>query len=124
MILHKYYGFSSGIAALESQKLGFRSPAYFNDPFELSYLDNSSDSNFVSKEIATLKENLVILSLTRTPYNPLMWAHYAEDHRGFIIKKKKKDEFLLTGKYNVIFASEGDVIYKKKKKKERYFFLF
>ncbi len=117
MILYKYYGFSSGIAALESQKLGFRSPAYFNDPFELSYLDNSSDSNFVSKEIATLKENLVILSLTRTPYNPLMWAHYAEDHRGFVIGYDIEDEFLLSGKYNVISASEGDVIYTTKKEK-------
>lgn len=117
MILYKYYGFSSGMAALGSQKLGFRNPAYFNDPFELSYLDNSSDSNFVSGKMATLKESLVILSLTRTPFNPLMWAHYAENHGGFVIGYDIEDEFFLSGKYNVISASEGDVIYTTEKEK-------
>ncbi len=115
MTLYKYYGFSSGIAALRSQELGFRNPAHFNDPFELSYLDNSSDSNFISGKMAKLKESLVILSLTRTPFNPLMWAHYAENHGGFVIGYDIQDEFLLSGKYNVISASEGNVIYTTKK---------
>lgn len=117
MILYKYYGFSSGVAALGSQKLGFRNPAYFNDPFELSYLDNSSDSDFVSNKIEILKKSLVILSLTKTPFNPLMWAHYAEDHRGFVIGYDIEDDFFLSGNYNVISAAEGSVIYTTEKER-------
>ena len=59
MILYKYYGFGAGLAALGSQKLGFREPRYFNDPFELSYLDNSDDLNFVSTKTEELKKSLV-----------------------------------------------------------------
>jgi hypothetical protein len=117
VILYKYYGFSAGMAALGSRKLGFRNPVYFNDPFELSNLDNSSDSDFVSKKIDALKESLVILSLTRTAFNPLMWAHYAEDHKGFVIGYDIEDEFFLSGKYNIISANEGDVIYTTEKER-------
>lgn len=117
MILYKYYGFGAGVAALGSQMLGFRNPVYFNDPFELSYLDNSSDSDFALGKIKSLKESLVILSLTRTPFNPLMWAHYAEEHKGFVIGYDIEDEFFLSEKYNVISASEGNVIYTTEKEK-------
>ena len=36
LILYKYYGFNSGESALESERLGFRTPTHFNDPFEAS----------------------------------------------------------------------------------------
>jgi Ca2+-binding EF-hand superfamily protein len=37
MRLYKYYGYDAGLAALESQRLGFRCPKDFNDPLELSF---------------------------------------------------------------------------------------
>lgn len=117
MILYKYYGFNSGVSALLSQQLGFREPRYFNDPFELSYLDNSDDIDFVASKINELNKSLVILSLTRTPYNPLMWAHYGEEHRGFVIGYEIEDEFLQSNEYNVIAANKGDVIYTSQKEK-------
>ena len=117
MILYKYYGFSSGMAALKSQQLGFREPRYFNDPFELSYLDNADDQNFVSEKIGELKKSLVILSLTRDPHNPLMWAHYSEDHKGFVIGYDVDDDFFLCNKYNVIPANDGDVVYTSEKER-------
>jgi hypothetical protein len=115
MILYKYYGFNSGVSALLSQQLGFREPRYFNDPFELSYLDNSDDLDFTASKINELSKLLVILSLTRTPYNPLMWAHYGEEHRGFVVGYEIEDEFLQSNDYNVIPASKGDVIYTSQK---------
>ena len=117
MILYKYYGFNAGIAALGSQKLGFREPRYFNDPFELSYLDNSEDSNFVVNKIEQLKKSLVILSLTRTPYNPLMWAHYGDEHRGFVIGYDIENEFFQSDDFNVISVNDGDVVYTTKKER-------
>lgn len=117
MILYKYYGFNSGLAALRSQKLGFREPRYFNDPFELSYLDNADDQNFISGKISELKKSLVILSLTRTPHNPLMWTHYCEDHKGFVIGYDVDDDFFLSDKYNIISANNGALEYTSEKER-------
>ena len=113
MILYKYYGYSSGVMALQSKKLAFREARYFNDPFELTYLDKSSGLDGISQFIKG--ENLAILSLTRTPLNPLMWAHYAEDHRGFVIGYDVDDEFFQSKKYNLISVNEGAVIYTTEK---------
>ncbi len=115
MILYKYYGFNAGIAALYSQKLGFREPRYFNDPFELSYLDNSDDADHIASKVNELKKSFVILSTTRTPCNPLMWAHYGEKHRGFVIGYEVDGEFLQSDDYNVLSVNEGDVVYTSSK---------
>lgn len=32
-----------------------------------------------------LRNNFLVLSLTETPVNQLMWAHYAKDHKGFVL---------------------------------------
>lgn len=115
MILYKYYGFKAGISALHSQQLGFREPRYFNDPFELSYLDNSDDADYIASKVKELKKSFIILSLTRIPYNPLMWAHYGEEHRGFVIGYEVDGEFLQSDDYNVLSVNEGDVVYTSSK---------
>ena len=42
MILYKYYNFNAGKSALESERVGFRTPTYFNDPFEASVIEGKS----------------------------------------------------------------------------------
>ena len=42
MILYKYYSFNSGKSALESERVGFRTPTHFNDPFEASVIEGKS----------------------------------------------------------------------------------
>lgn len=115
MILYKYYSFDSGVAALKSGKLGFRNPKNFNDPFELSFLSNSSGAlekiDHVRGILDELRKNVAILSLTRNPRNPLMWAHYANEHTGFVIGYKVDDEFLQSSDCNIIPVSDGDVVY-------------
>lgn len=116
MVLYKYYGFEAGIAALKSRRLGFREPKYFNDPFELSYLSNIDVTNkdrLVSPLafIENIKEASVILSLTRTPFNPLMWAHYGQNHKGFVVGYDVSDDFLTDETFNIIPVDKGDVIY-------------
>lgn len=115
MILYKYYGFWSGLAALHSSKLGFRVPAHFNDPFELSFLDNAegpgSKLDDLETKIKELKTNVAILSLTRNPLNPLMWAHYGEEHSGFVVGYKVDTPFLMSDEYNLIPVDRGDVVY-------------
>lgn len=115
MILYKYYGFGSGLAALNSSRLGFRAPGYFNDPFELSYLDNAegSDSKLTHMQtrLKNFRESVGILSLTRTPLNPLMWAHYAEEHKGFVVGYEVDTAFLKSRDFNLIPVDAGDVMY-------------
>lgn len=115
MILYKYYGFEAGIAALKSSMLGFREPQYFNDPFELSYLDNicgdQKFSDLINDRLKSIKENVAILSLTKNPLNPLMWAHYGVNYTGFVIGYDTTTPLLTDKNYNLITVNEGDVDY-------------
>lgn len=115
MILYKYYGFHSGLSALQNSQLGFRTPKDFNDPFELTFLSNAEGPNSkltqLESELDDLKRSVAILSLTRTPLNPLMWAHYGEGHTGFVIGYATNDKFLTSKHYNLIPVDEGDVVY-------------
>jgi len=105
MILYKYYGFSAGLSALKSSKLGFRQPSQFNDPLELTFL---TEENGV---VPRLKNDVCILSMTRSPLNPLMWAHYGDEHRGFVIGYDVDCELLTSASSNIISVNDGDVIY-------------
>lgn len=115
MILYKYYGYEAGLKALESQQLGFRKPKNFNDPFELSFLSNSdgphSKQASLKRVLDELRDTVAVLSLTRTANNPLMWAHYGQDHSGFVIGYDVSDDFLSSQEYNLIPVTAGDVVY-------------
>lgn len=115
MILYKYYDAGGGRAALNSRRLGFRTPSNFNDPFELTALSNGdgpmSKLHTLRQQIEQLKEQVVILSLTRSPLNPLMWAHYGREHTGVVIAYDVSGDFLNSQEYNLIPADTGEVIY-------------
>ncbi|OEZ55663.1 DUF2971 domain-containing protein [Duganella sp. HH105] len=121
MRLYKYYGFESGLAAIKSEKYGFRRPTNFNDPFELSFLSNSRGGATEETPLSALIDNfgksVVILSLTRTPKNPLMWAHYGQEHKGFVIGYDVNDIFLKSYAYNVVPVDDGEVVYTNTKNK-------
>lgn len=70
------------------------------------YMKNLDELTPVVREQATqfMDENIGIFSLTQTSINKLMWSHYADSHKGFIIgfdvthpyfnqKKSDVDEF-------------------------------
>jgi hypothetical protein len=115
LILYKYYDADGGRAALKSRRLGFRTPSNFNDPFELTALSNGDGpmSKMVTlrQQIERLKKQIGILSLTRSPFNPLMWAHYGREHTGVVIAYDVSGDFLNSQEYNLIPADTGDVIY-------------
>lgn len=114
-ILYKYYSYSGGKAALRSQNLGFRKPEFFNDPFELTALSNSvgpvGKQETLKARIDQLKDQVAILCLTRSAFNPLMWAHYADQHQGFVIGYDVSGPFLNSPDYNLISVDSGDVLY-------------
>jgi hypothetical protein len=120
MILYKYVPFDDGQKIIETATLGFSQPKHFNDPFDMpAYPDERSIGAVVgiparirvmAKEHA-LGEGTGILSLTRTPTNALMWAHYADKHRGMVIGIDSVAAGLTDEAHNLIPAQYGSVIY-------------
>lgn len=84
MILYKYVSFSSAQKIIETSTLGFSCLEDVNDSFEgraLKFKQNKNTSSIPDSVIIgavknRLSRNYEILSLTRQPLNPLMWAHY------------------------------------------------
>lgn len=114
-ILYKYYSCAGGKAALRSRNLGFRKPEFFNDPFELTALSNSvgpvGKQETLKRRIDQLKDQVAILCMTRSALNPLMWAHYADQHQGLVIGYDVSGPFLNSPVYNLITVDAGDVLY-------------
>ncbi|EKM21277.1 hypothetical protein VCHENC01_4129 [Vibrio harveyi] len=122
MKLYKYTSFSAAEKIIETLKIGFNQIDNFNDPFEgratglwePSHDSDSADFTTISQALLKARVNHRVLSLTREPLNPLMWAHYANSYEGVVIEfdsivsQLNSDEF-------VIPASKGDMIYTRTK---------
>ena len=118
MSLYKFYSYAGGLAAIDSRQYGFREPRHFNDPFEFTYLSglsSESKAGCVNQLIDDLRERVCVLCLTRSNVHPLMWAHYADAHRGFVVEYDVDDEFLTSPKYNLVPVQEGGVAYPAEK---------
>ncbi|MDR4497425.1 MAG: DUF2971 domain-containing protein [Candidatus Scalindua sp.] len=71
-----------------------------------------------------LKENYAVLSLTRSPLNPLMWAHYGQEHSGIVIDidingagfTNEKNNFVPVHLGNVIYTQTKPVMFQKQSK--------
>ena len=120
MILYKYVPFAIGEKILEHQSVLFSSPKTFNDPFDTPYYPEEPTDDSSSAIFARLRaigknyvwaENTGILSLTRTPTNGLMWAHYADSHQGMVIGFDAGSAGFTDEASNLIPAQFGSVIY-------------
>lgn len=72
--LYKYMPTKRVADVINKQRLHLSDGLRFNDPFELIELDSSGTEHRI--------EGLRILCLTNSYQNKLMWAHYADEHRG------------------------------------------
>lgn len=108
-LYYKYYGFNSGIKALSENKLGFTRPDHFNDTMEckLWSLRHGIDDRLLRQ----FMEKIAVLSLTTCPRNPLMWSHYADSHKGFVIGYDSDDPIFSDGCDVIIPAKRGAVRY-------------
>lgn len=59
----------------------------------LSKLANDQAQEFQKRIERKLEETIGVLSLTENPTSLLMWAHYADSHRGFVIEFDKSSAF-------------------------------
>lgn len=112
MLVYKYVSFSGGKSILSSLEIGYSNPWDFNDPFEMGAAHELLP-NFASAPsvLRSMFERNAILSLTRSPLNPLMWAHYATSHTGFVIGWDAKAAGFCDPVKNLIPVQHGDVTY-------------
>jgi hypothetical protein len=120
MMLYKYVSFAAAKAILQKNAIGFSQPKFFNDPFDLPSYPPEPTANPIDAQFAHIRtwgknqiwaENTGILSLTRTPTNPLMWAHYADKHEGIVVGIDAVIAGLTDEDSNFIPAQYGSVIY-------------
>lgn len=62
---------------------------FIREAFNPENLDESYSQNFKK----TFSTTFGILSLTQNPDNLLMWSHYSDSHRGFLIEFKERANF-------------------------------
>jgi hypothetical protein len=127
MMLYKYVSFATGRAILEKNVIGFSQPQFFNDPFDLPSYPEEPSGNPINDTFDQIRtwmknhiwtENTGILSLTRTPTNPLMWAHYANKHEGIVIGIDVVVAGLTHEESNLLPAQYGSVIYVSRRSSE------
>lgn len=103
-------------ATLKKGTLRFTTPLFFNDPFDCAltsptseHFDELSQKNI--HLIHTHRGSSGVLCLTRNQFNLLMWAHYAESHKGGVIGIDTEASGLDCASKNIIPAKFGSVIY-------------
>ncbi|WP_455852551.1 DUF2971 domain-containing protein [Pantoea endophytica] len=130
MILYKYLNSKTAEGVIKKPTVKFSKSSSFNDPLELTsiYYDIETPDNDRAINLIAASESYGILSLTRNPLNPLMWAHYASgkkvirkdtieldsknnSHAGIVIGIDANLAGFNCSRSNVIPAKFGSVIY-------------
>ncbi|MGH8068253.1 MAG: DUF2971 domain-containing protein [Candidatus Entotheonellia bacterium] len=128
MILYKYVLYEAGRKIIAGNSIGFAGASDFNDPFELTGYPREEAANPVLQFITNIRadakrgiwiRNSAILCLTRSPLNPLMWAHYAEAHRGFVIGFDVNVSGFTATDMNLLPAQFGSMIYTEQKPRHK-----
>lgn len=81
IVLTNYYQ-SRGVLQEEIED---RLSYYFNDTGHLTEAGYVEQDSF-KKQISSMNQDLGVTCFSRQPYNPLMWAHYANNHNGFCLE--------------------------------------
>lgn len=119
MIVYKYMSLVGLDACLSNRTIRFTKPTNFNDPFDcaasaddtMQGLNIRTAGSTNSDRLACIRNAIGILSLTRNPLNPLMWAHYGQNHTGGVVAIDAEAAGLECADSNIITASTGNIIY-------------
>lgn len=91
-ILYKYFSFPrqkceirKRLTQLQKEQIWFSSKKLLNDPFELEHLSLNGVSADIMDYYKSGKDGLELLCLTDSPFNKLMWSHYADAYRGYCV---------------------------------------
>lgn len=129
MILYKYTSLKTAQKIIDSAKIGFSRPGFFNDPFDKPVATPEKSAGYLNDIFANIRgqgksyiwdEYTGILSLTRSSTNALMWAHYADGHRGVVLEIDTDVAGLTCVKRNMIPTQYGSVIYSRSRPTGQY----
>lgn len=117
MILYKYIDRKSLTCFFHQGYLSIKFTPFneFNDPFE-SYgvsIEQGEDKNSLVYITARdeLRKKAACLCLSKNPLNVLMWSHYAEHHRGFVIAIDTEKAGFEDESSCIVTASKGKMDY-------------
>ncbi len=102
MILYKYLSFSVGMQAIAKNTVRFTPPSQLNDPFETSA---SQYFPFMLQRIAN--DYYGILSLSRSPINPVIWSHYG--HGPQLGTQKSIPVFKSSAHRGIVIGIDADI---------------
>lgn len=132
MLIYKYVSHGALKAIIDEMRVGFALPADLNDLFDQPRVDRSRfpqsmqtlfAGDLTNEELASREDahwaSCAVGSFTRTPDNALMWAHYADGHRGAVIEFDA-DVAGLTSETLLIPVQFGSMVYMKKPNYSRY----
>lgn len=119
MLAYKYMSLEGLDACLTNRSIRFSKPINFNDPFDCAASAESTIEGFNVHPVGStnadklfmIRSGIGVLSLTRNPLNPLMWAHYGGNHTGGVVAIDTIEAGLECADLNIITASKGNVIY-------------
>lgn len=120
MILYKYMSESGAQAILAKNSVGFAKPGTFNDPYELEAAYPPEGDNPLSHFLSSARgigkrsrwsDTSGVLCLTRNPLSSLMWAHYANEHRGVVLGFDVEKAGFLDTQRCLIPAQFGNIVY-------------
>ena len=129
MILYKFTSLDAAYQIVNSARIGFSRPSYFNDPYDRPVATPIPTEDSISGAFAeigaTMKSHIweqktAVLSLTRSPSNMLMWAHYADGHSGAVLEINAMTANFVDIRTNMIPAQFGSVIYSRTRPTEQY----
>lgn len=129
MILYKFTSLDTACRIINSARIGFSRPCYFNDPFDRPVATpiptDEPISGMFAELGATIKSHIweqktAILSLTRSPSSMLMWAHYADGHAGAVLEIDAMTAKFVDVRTNMVPAQFGSVIYSRTRSTEPY----
>jgi hypothetical protein len=102
MRVYKFRSRIWGLKALEDKQLKVSPIDGLNDPFEYLAVDlgDKSVREFIREKRAFLGANSGVISFSKEWSNPVIWAHYAEDHQGMALGFDIPDKMLFKMKYS------------------------
>ena len=84
MIVYKFYPKHWALDAIQRKRLKIATIDALNDPFEFAAVDVSGKP--ARKALNTIRAQLAseigFISFSKSWQNPVMWSHYAENHKG------------------------------------------
>lgn len=95
--IYKHLSFDQELKVLDlfkKLKLKFTPPDNFNDPYDCMAEINFEDVPNEYHEILqkhfsdAIRANLAVTCFNNNPLNMLMWSHYAQSHKGFLVEFK------------------------------------